>query len=356
MKRLLIIEKLTHVKTGRGSETAYHSPAENGSKNPKYGEPSLTPNGGLFGFTLVELLVVIAIIGVLIALLLPAVQAARAAAARMQCSNKVRQLSIATHVYIDAFQVLPPAGNSMRGVSDGVVSGTLNSGFIALLTGLEQTALYNNLKGDPVLKDAATKVNPGAPLNTKLAPFTCPSDSEAANSGTNNQSRTSYRFNLGSGGYTTSTTGAWSSLPASSEGRGPFKTVLEGDATSGHPGDGFSNTLFFAEKRVAKSNGTGTAIGDSSGLAFASGYPAQTGFSTHAKPGTESTKAEDLTTEGGTPVLYSVKTGFFASSFHTNGVNTVFGDGSGKFITYSIGEAVWAGLGTAAGGEAVTPP
>jgi len=89
----------------------------------------------LRGFTLVELLVVIAIIGVLIALLLPAVQAAREAARRAQCVNNLKQIGLALHNYHDSLKTFPPGRLGL----DGVIA---TSGFVLLLPFVEEPGLY----------------------------------------------------------------------------------------------------------------------------------------------------------------------------------------------------------------------
>ncbi len=96
------------------------------------------------GFTLIELLVVIAIIGVLIALLLPAVQAAREAARRAQCTNNLKQLALATHNYIDANNCLPMGDFYGRNVNGGLIRQNFGQ-FVALLQYYEQGTLYNAL-------------------------------------------------------------------------------------------------------------------------------------------------------------------------------------------------------------------
>lgn len=121
----------------------------------------ISPHGnsprGKRAFTLVELLVVIAIIGVLVALLLPAVQAAREAARRSQCSNNLKQMALAMLNYEDTYKCLPPGrtgcdgatGNQCTGFTSG--AGTLGwSAFVSTLPFLEQSALFNKIDYAPV--------------------------------------------------------------------------------------------------------------------------------------------------------------------------------------------------------------
>jgi prepilin-type N-terminal cleavage/methylation domain-containing protein len=126
------------------------------------------------GFTLVELLVVLAIIGVLVSLLLPAVQAAREAARRLQCRNNLKQIGLALHHYHDIVQSFPP-GWMARSTPD------VDAGFgerwawkVFILPQLEQTPLYDSLNvrdgGQPIpLADDPRS-------QTILSVFLCPSD------------------------------------------------------------------------------------------------------------------------------------------------------------------------------------
>lgn len=131
------------------------------------------------GFTLVELLVVIAIIGILVGLLLPAVQAAREAARRMQCSNNVKQLSLAMHNYHDAHKQFP-LGVMWRGPGNLRNNSTGWAWTAMILPYIEQAPLYNNLDFrippfDPSNTSPASVRNEEA-IKTPLPFARCPSD------------------------------------------------------------------------------------------------------------------------------------------------------------------------------------
>ncbi|MEM7473536.1 MAG: DUF1559 domain-containing protein [Planctomycetota bacterium] len=135
------------------------------------------------GFTLVELLVVIAIIGILVGLLLPAVQAAREAARRMQCSNNLKQLALACHNYESAHRTFPLAWNHIGNAErPGQWRQRANWGWSGMiLPYVEQTNLWNTLQGcgtvymDDIFYDAQYAPMVEA-MRTPLGTFRCPSD------------------------------------------------------------------------------------------------------------------------------------------------------------------------------------
>ncbi|MCC9604679.1 DUF1559 domain-containing protein [Blastopirellula sp. JC732] len=133
---------------------------------------------GKQGFTLVELLVVIAIIGVLIALLLPAVQQAREAARRMQCTNHLKQLGLALHNYHDTFGALPAISYDHEVNGGDETKHASWSWGTCILPQMEQSAAYDIL--DPSspdrLHEAVNKSAKLAVLQTPIASWRCPSD------------------------------------------------------------------------------------------------------------------------------------------------------------------------------------
>ena len=195
------------------------------------------------GFTLVELLVVIAIIGVLVGLLLPAVQAAREAARRMQCGNHLRQLALATHNYESAFAKLPPST-----VIDLTPGTTSNNGAWGvhgrILPFIEQLAMSDSVDLS-VGWDLQTEVGHAAIDGVRVETFQCPSDPQSGDIRVFSDGRpslypTNYGFNFG----------PWFVFDPASQNRGEGAFYPNSFLPMSAFLDGLSNTLLAAEVRA----------------------------------------------------------------------------------------------------------
>ena len=121
------------------------------------------------GFTIVELLVVITIIGLLVGLLLPAVQAVREAARRMQCQNNLHQIGIAMHNYHAAFRKLPPGGIEVRPETP---RGKQIAWSAMVLPFLEQSAVYSKINFNYAFDHPVNREVAATPIETYLCPST----------------------------------------------------------------------------------------------------------------------------------------------------------------------------------------
>jgi prepilin-type N-terminal cleavage/methylation domain-containing protein/prepilin-type processing-associated H-X9-DG protein len=337
------------------------------------------------GFTLIELLVVIAIIAVLIALLLPAVQAAREAARRSQCNNNLRQLGISLHNYEGSINCFPLATIVATWPGDTTLpAGNYRWGTLAYLTPfLEQTSVFNSLNFSFPLYGQATSTPPSqvyppniTAVNVMVSIFLCPSDraervitSDGFYGGTGRQfASMNYQFCSGSGanGGDTSVSG---------DGVFRINTIARVQDVT----DGLSNTAFAGESLIGSGgvrsyapnavawdpnlvyssvawNSTPTntittaacnapiAIGPNRMSVWVDGNLSQ-GMYNHALP-PNSPMMDCLIT------FNSISYGWKAArSRHPGGANTLFGDGSVRFAKNTTDAAVWAAVGSRAGGE-----
>lgn len=311
-------------------------------------------------FTLIELLVAIFVIGVLISLLLPAVQAAREAARRAQCFANLRQIGVALQSYNAVHHMFPPSEMAdQRGLGTNMLSE-----LVFLLPYLEQGSLYSSINVDIALAnfediDRPTLENRTA-RNTRLAVFLCPSDGGADH-------LNSYRFNRG----------RFKASGARSLYDGPFSIgVLPSSASIT---DGLSRTAFVSERiggsfnpsslnlmRDVRGLSPGGPVIDSddrlislcdtgpSGpwCVYSGRYWLVSGFTTtnynhNTPPNDPRPSCSNVSTYGkaGAGGLSGPR------SYHSGSVNVLFGDGRVEAASDSIDPVVWRSLSTFSAGD-----
>lgn len=284
------------------------------------------------GFTLIELLVVIAIIAVLIALLVPAVQKVRDAAARTQCLNNLKQIGIACHNIHDTYKVLPPVGpnfNPANGFTQNAQNAIQRSGpyqgkvggslCIFLLPYLEQTALYNSYLTSGL----------GAVTTAIVPAYICPAEPFQAGSSGYGMSSVIASWHFGNyagnfyvfGNPTGSpiTVGAYTS--SNIEGAARIPTTFQ---------DGTSNTIMFAERWGGKCGGGSLLWGDANGGwredfcdTQSTAYPSCPLFQTFSQAQSSCNSS-------------------YANSLHIGGIPVVLGDASVRIVTDAISAGTWA--------------
>jgi prepilin-type N-terminal cleavage/methylation domain-containing protein/prepilin-type processing-associated H-X9-DG protein len=341
------------------------------------------------GFTLIELLVVIAIIAVLISLLLPAVQSAREAARRAQCTNNLKQIGLACHNYLSTFQNLPfGKGASYNLTVPGTVLYARWSAHSQLLMYIEQGNLFNGINfnlapetpgmaGDVPFMPAFQNANRenATASRTQVATFLCPSDASdflAGWPGGNNYlgNMQTWACDLGDNNP--------SQVAPTEVPRGIF--YYQSSVKISSITDGTSNTAFFSEKIRGSGMRDPDARSDSMVIAAPTSLndtyltclatnPLTATRLTHVQ-GASWVMGEMCCTEynhvstpnKGTCAGLGYANNSMAnmpmqvppSSQHPGGVNTLFGDGSVKFINDGVSLQTWRALGTRNGGEVIS--
>jgi prepilin-type N-terminal cleavage/methylation domain-containing protein/prepilin-type processing-associated H-X9-DG protein len=292
-------------------------------------------------FTLIELLVVIAIIAILIALLVPAVQKVRESAARLQCKNNLKQIGLALHNYHDRMKGFPP-GYQTNVASDNSDLGPGWGWAAFLLNDVDQTSLKNQIRFDLQISD---------PLNAQVRVaavpvYVCPSENLTAPFAVVDANGNPI-CTVARGSYV-AMNGILGVSSDAFDNNGAFlrnRSMRVADIS-----DGLSNTLFVGERCTNMSSTTWTGA-VTNGVVPAQRYPNLADQLANAELASALVLAHGSQFHlPNNPLVFDADA---TSSYHTGGVNFLFGDGTVRPINNSIDGRVYEALLTRAGNEPV---